>query len=142
LYRQSDNHLIYPVFQVSDKIRQSPLLVIRILALLDDTRKGARNVEDGHLSVQSIVDYFSAIGHSEIGIESALIPMLQAGLVEAYDPSVQDLLPSQRLATTSRARCAWVESERGFPNQRDFDSTCWLGRRPAGDGKALFTRLA
>jgi cold shock CspA family protein len=101
LYRQSDNHLIYPVFQVSDKIRQSPLLVIRVLALLDDTRKGARNVEDGHLSVQSIVDYFSAIGHSEIGIESALIPMLQAGLVEAYDPSVQDLLPSQRLAITS-----------------------------------------
>jgi transposase len=28
---------------------------------------------------------------------------------------------------TSRARCGWVESERGFPNQRDFDSTCWLG---------------
>ena len=26
-----------------------------------------------------------------------------------------------------RARCGWVESERGFPNQRDFDSTCWLG---------------
>src|SRR5580700_4075935 len=26
-----------------------------------------------------------------------------------------------------RARCAWVESERGFPNQRDFDLTCWLG---------------
>src|SRR3984957_19465954 len=26
-----------------------------------------------------------------------------------------------------RARCAWVESERGFPNRGDFDSTCWLG---------------
>ena len=101
LYRQSDNHLIYPLFQASDKVRQSPVLVLRILALLDDSRKGARNVEDRHLRVQSIVDYFSAIGHSEIGIENALIPMLQAGLVEAYDPSVQDLLPSQRLAITS-----------------------------------------
>ena len=35
-----------------------------------------------------------------------------------------------RLATlkpAARAGCGWVESELGFPNQRDFDSTCWLG---------------
>src|ERR1700723_904542 len=31
------------------------------------------------------------------------------------------------LRLRARARCGWVESERGFPNQRDFDSTCWLG---------------
>src|SRR5277367_3250510 len=27
----------------------------------------------------------------------------------------------------TRASCAWVESGAGFPNQGDFDSTCWLG---------------
>ena len=31
------------------------------------------------------------------------------------------------IGVASRASCAWVESELGFPNQRDFDSTCWLG---------------
>lgn len=99
-YRQSDLHLIYPMFQASDKIRQSPLIVIRILALLYDAKNCSRSVEDKHLKVQSIVDYFSAIGHSEVGIEVALIPMLQVGLVEAYDPSVPDISSSQRLAIT------------------------------------------
>ena len=99
-YRQSDLHLIYPIFQASDKIRQSPLIITRILALLYDAKNFSRNVEDKHLRVQSIVDYFSAIGHSEVGIEVALIPMLQVGLIEAYDPSVQDISSSQRLAIT------------------------------------------
>ncbi len=26
-----------------------------------------------------------------------------------------------------RASCFWIESELGFPNRGDFDSTCWLG---------------
>lgn len=100
LYRQSDNHLVYPVFQAGDKFRQSPLLIVRILALLDGAQRAARNVEDRHLSVQSIIDYFSALGHSETALEWTLIQMLQSGLAEAYDPSVEVLLPSQRLAIT------------------------------------------
>ena len=35
LYKQGDNHEIYPIFQVDSKIRQSPLLNLRILSLLE-----------------------------------------------------------------------------------------------------------
>ena len=114
--RQSPN---IPVVPGQRKVRQSPVLVLRILALLDGFRKGARNVEDRHLRVQSIVDYFSAIGHSEIGIENALIPMLQAGLVEAYDPQYRTYCRSQRLAITSSGmrHMHWPFTMRCFLNK-------------------------
>ena len=45
---------------------------------------------------------------------------LPEGVRRCFNTGAQPRVP--------RARCGWVESERGFPNQRDFDSTCWLGR--------------
>src|SRR5277367_2830302 len=35
----------------------------------------------------------------------------------------------------TRACCFWLESRLGFPNQRDFDSTCWLGGGQQGMAK-------
>lgn len=100
LYRQNDNHSIFPIFQVDDKIRQSPLINIRILVLLESARKSARNIEDTHLSVQSIADYFDSMGCGETALDAALSKLLEARLVEPYDPSVKNLSVDQKIAIT------------------------------------------
>lgn len=97
-FKQSDNHNIFPIFQVDGQIRQSPLLNVRILMLLDEMRLASRDVESRHLSVQSIIDFFDAMGASEVGLDGAISRLKHAGLVEAYDPSVQELSGDQRLA--------------------------------------------
>lgn len=97
-YKREDNHEIYPIFQVDRDVRQSPLINLRLLALLDSIHNSGRSVEEKHLGIQSIVDYFDAIGCPEISVDKAIISMLEAGLIEPYDVSNRDLLNNQRLA--------------------------------------------
>lgn len=101
-YRQGDNHEIYPIFQVDSEVVQSPLLNLRILTLLDSVHNGGRSVEDKHIGIQSIVDYFDSIGCPEISVDWALISMLEAGLIEPYDVSKCDLSNNQKLAISYR----------------------------------------
>jgi cold shock CspA family protein len=63
--------------------------------------RASRNMDERHLSVQSIVDYFDAIGGYEAAIDKCLLRLLEGGLVEAYDSSVRDLSPAQKLAISA-----------------------------------------
>src|SRR5690606_35757067 len=87
LYRQGDKHEIYPIFQVDNTIRQSPLLKIRIRTLLDSQRKGSRTIEEKHVNLTSIIDYFDSMGSTEQSIDLALLSLLEEGLIEPYDIS-------------------------------------------------------
>ena len=98
VYKRGDNHEIFPVFQVDHEIRQSPLITLRILTLLDATRQASKTIDERHLSVQSIFDYFDAISCSESSVDRANLSLLEAGLVEPYDASVRDISSGQRLA--------------------------------------------
>ena len=103
-YKRGDGHEIYPVFQVDQDIRQSPLMVLRILALLDSWYKAGKSVDERHISVQSAFDYFDAVGCMESSVDRSLLALLEAGLIEPYDASVRDLSPGQRLAISFRGR--------------------------------------
>ena len=103
-YRSGDGHEIFPVFQVDQKIRQSPLMVLRVLSLLDSLYKSGKSVDERHISIQSIFDYFDAAGCAESSVDRALLSLLEAGLVEPYDSSVRDLSPGQRLALAFSGR--------------------------------------
>ena len=92
-YKRGDGHEIFPVFQVDQKIRQSPLVFLRILALLDALYKEGKTIDERHISVQSVFDYFDAVGCSESSVDKALLSLLEAGLIEPYDASVRDLSP-------------------------------------------------
>jgi len=104
VYRPGDCYEIFPVFQVDTDIRRSPLLVLRILELLESARQGGRNVDDRHLSVHSIIHYFDATGCSESSVDRALLLLFEAGLLESFDASVRDLSPGQRLAISYSGR--------------------------------------
>jgi cold shock CspA family protein/GTPase SAR1 family protein len=98
IYKFGDTPEVCPIYQVDTKIVQSPLLQLRILALLKSAQQASRNVEEKHLTVQSIIDYFDAIGVSEASVDKALDMMIEAGLIEPYDLSAFDLSITQKLA--------------------------------------------
>jgi hypothetical protein len=100
-YKRGDQHEMYPIFDVDAELRQSPLLAIRILALLQSTTQASRTLDERHLSVQSILDYFDAIGGYEASLDKCLLRLLEGGLVEPYDSSVRDLAPNQKLAISA-----------------------------------------
>ncbi len=101
-FRVGDNPEIYPIFQCDNEIQHSPLLQLRILMLLDATRKIGNNIDERHLNSQSIINYFDAMGCTEIAVDKALLSLLQSGLIEPYDTSAQHLSPDQRLAISYR----------------------------------------
>ena len=103
-YKQGDSHEIYPVFQVDQKIRQSPLIVVRILSLMDSLYSTGQSVDDRHMAVQSIFNYFDAVGCTESAVDKALLSLIEAGLLEPYDSSVRDLSTGQRLAITASGK--------------------------------------
>ena len=97
-YLVGDCPELFPVFEVDDQYRESPLTALRILALLDATRRSGRDAESRHLSVQSIVDYFEAAGCPDDAVDRMLKRLFEAGLIEAFDLSIESLSSSQRLA--------------------------------------------
>jgi cold shock CspA family protein len=98
IFKFGDTPEVCAIYQVDTKTIQSPLLQLRILTLLKSVQQASRSVEEKHLSVQSILDYFDAIGVSEASIDKALDTMIEGGLVEPYDLSSFDLSITQKLA--------------------------------------------
>jgi cold shock CspA family protein/Cdc6-like AAA superfamily ATPase len=95
-----DDFGIVSTFKVnSDKVH-SPLMMLRILSLLKITKFAGRDVEERHLSVQSIVQYFEALGVDLSDFQRCLVEMISLRLVEPYDPSVNVLSDYQKLAIT------------------------------------------
>lgn len=101
-YKPEDNPEIFPIFQVDREVRQSPLLQLRILTLLHTAHLSNRSIEKRHLAIQSIIDYFDSIGCPETATDKALVSLLEAGLIEPYDASNQDLSSTQKFAISYR----------------------------------------
>lgn len=102
IYKPEDNPEIHPVFQVDNRIRQSPLLKLRILVLLNSQRRGSKSIEEKHLDLISIGEYFGALGCREASLDSALLSLLESGLIEPFDISNRDLTSDQKLSISYR----------------------------------------
>lgn len=95
-----DDFGVVSTFKVNSEKVYSPLLVLRILALLKVTRLAGRDVEERHLTIQSIVQYFEALGVDTVDIQKCLAEMAALRLIESYDPSVSVMSDNQKLAIT------------------------------------------
>ncbi|ELV8680786.1 hypothetical protein QNE28_000708 [Vibrio fluvialis] len=91
---------VISTFKVSSKKLHSPLLNLRILALLKVAKLGGRDVEERHLTVQSITHYFEALGVDSVDVEYCLTELSSLRLIEPYDPSSSILNDNQKLAIT------------------------------------------
>ena len=102
LYRRGDKNEIYPIFQSSSEIRHSPLLILRILSLLKNARESNKSLESRHLQIQSIYDYFEALGCTENAVDFTLSEGIKSGLIEPFDMSNTSLTSGQRVAISAR----------------------------------------
>lgn len=100
IYKRGAGSEVFPVFDVSTEVVQSPLLALRVLALLQSVSLAGSTIDQRHLSVPSIQNYFDALGCHETAIDRSLLGLLEAGLIEPYDSSVRDLSVDQRLGIT------------------------------------------
>lgn len=103
-YRAGDIPQIVNVFEVNDRIKQSPLLHVRILILLQATANAAKDIEGKHLSVGSVQDYLEVCGCTESAADIAMEWLVVNGLVEKFDPSDYGLSRDQRVAITHAGR--------------------------------------
>ena len=78
-----------------------------------------RNIEDKHVSVQSIIDYFDVLGCSEAACLSVLNKLFVARLIEPYDVSVPNVAAGQKLAITfaGKAHVQLATTNRAFFSQ-------------------------
>lgn len=100
VYKKGDIPEIFPIFDVDKEIRQSPLIHLRALLLLKEASGAGTTIDDKHLTVQSIFDFFDTMGCFEAAVDRSLLALISAGLIEPYDASIRDLSPAQRLAIT------------------------------------------
>lgn len=101
-YRVSagDDFGVISTFKVSSDKVYSPLLMLRILALLKVAKLTGRDIEEKHLTVQSVVQYFEALGADVVDMQRCLAEMVSLRLAEPYDVSVSVLSDNQKLAIT------------------------------------------
>jgi cold shock CspA family protein/GTPase SAR1 family protein len=104
LYKKGDRHEVIPIFQSDNKVRQSPLLKLRILSLLGSLGKSSTSIEDRHISIDSILHYFDALGCSETAVYKAIESLFESGLVEPYDASSKNLASNQMIAISYRGK--------------------------------------
>jgi len=95
-----DDFGIVSTFKVNSERVHSPLLMLRILSLLRVIKFSGRDVEERHATVQSLVQYFEALGVDMPDLQRCLTEMISIRLIEPYDPSVNGLSDQQKLAIT------------------------------------------
>jgi len=104
LYKKGDTPEIISIFDIDAKVRQSPLLALRILTLLQATLHNGRTIDEQHMGVNSLISYFDGLGCSELSVESTLINLIDSALIEPYDTSVSKLSPEQKLAISHKGK--------------------------------------
>lgn len=98
LYKLNDNTFIYPIYKASDQIPHSPLLSLRVLTLLKETKNSSRSIEDRHISLKSLYSYFDTLSCNETALDQAIRDLLESKLIETFDISSNDLFPDQKIA--------------------------------------------
>jgi cold shock CspA family protein len=98
--KRGDAHFVFPVFDVSTEIAQSPLLYVRLLGLLKAVHDSRSSDDSRYLPVSSVSQYFDGMGYAETAVESGLSTLMDASLVEPHDPSIGNLALAQRVAIT------------------------------------------
>jgi cold shock CspA family protein len=99
-YKRGDAHFVFPIFDVSADVAQSPLIHVRLLALLKAVHDARSSDDSRYISVSSVSQYFDGMGYTETAVENSISALMAASLVEPRDPSIGTLALAQRVAIT------------------------------------------
>ena len=97
-FKADDEPLIFPVFQVDSRVKQSPLIHLRILDFLYGLHEASENENDRYISARSLSSFFVVMSISEVAVQRSLDALLWAGLIEPYDLSKRSYSDDQQVA--------------------------------------------
>lgn len=95
IYPEGDNRFVQNIYFLDDEIESSPLICLRLLYLLRDTRKSVSG--ENFLSVDQAVEYFRAMHVEPHIVLNWLNKMLEAGLCLSYDPTFTNIKDVQKI---------------------------------------------
>ena len=95
IYPEGDNRFVQNIFWLDDETESSPLLGLRILNLLRDTRRADKG--DNFITVNQTIEYFRAMHVEPTTLMPWLNKMLETGLCLSYDPTITSIKNAQKI---------------------------------------------
>lgn len=103
-FKQEANEYILDLFATETGCLNSPLLRMSILRLLIDKENAASEELGGYIPFEEVDHYFENMGVAPRAAHAAVGEMVKYRLIEPYEPNVEDITPTTRLAITSSGR--------------------------------------
>lgn len=100
-FRQDAHEYVLNLFAPESGTLNSPLLRTSILRLFIDRRNAGRDLADSYLPFEECEHYFESMGVAPRSTLSAVKEMLEYRLLEPYEPNLEEVSPTTRLAITN-----------------------------------------
>lgn len=100
-FKQEAHEYVLDVFTLETGFLNSPLLRLSILRLLMDKENASSDELDIYIAFEEIDHYFENMGVATRCVLVAVETMVKYRLIEPYDPNVEVITPTTRLAVTS-----------------------------------------
>lgn len=97
VYPTGQNEYVQNLYSISTELETSPLLAVRILRLLRDSKHYDTGGYDDFITIKQISDYMQAIGVERRATTLCLDSLLKSGLCFSYDPTLTDIAKVQKI---------------------------------------------
>lgn len=100
-FRQDQSEFILNLFMIDPALVSSPILRLRILVLLLDMQRSVHDPLESFLTCGNIEQYFDVMGVPGQVTRANLQALLDARLIEPYNPTVSKVLEGQSVSITT-----------------------------------------
>lgn len=100
-FRQEAHEYVLNLFTLESGCLNSPILRLSILRLLLDRENAASEDLGAYIAFEEINHYFENMGVATQPIMAGVEEMVKYRLIEPYEPNIEDITPTTRLAVTA-----------------------------------------
>lgn len=100
-FKQDSNAFILNLFTMENESLNSPLLRLSVLRYLIDRKNSAADDFGAYVGLSDIVTYMESAGVAAHTTTKAIRQLKISGLIEPYDPNVEEIFPSTTIAITA-----------------------------------------
>jgi hypothetical protein len=97
IYPEDLNKFVRNIYALTTEVVTSPLLGLRIVQLLEDTRFQHSDGEKRYVEIENITEFFNAMNIEPRVTQAWLDKLLEGGLILSYDPTVAEMSKVNRL---------------------------------------------
>lgn len=99
-FKQEAHEYVLNLFALEAGCLNSPLLRLSILRLLIDKENAASDDLGAYITFEEIDHYFENMGAATRAVHAGVEEMVKYRLIEPYEPTVEEITPTTRLAVT------------------------------------------